>query len=296
MTDRQEEERQLAYELQEEAEAKAQAARRLSKPNGPDAQPHTDPPLTLAEWLERDLPEPDNLLGTLLNTTCRAILAGPTGLGKTMFGLSAAITMADGEAFLHWNAGRKCRVLYVDGEISRREMKRRLKDAVRRSGAKPEGLIILCKEDFEDMPPLNVPKGQKWMDAFIETHGPFDFIFFDNVQALLAGNMKDEEQWAETLPWIKALTRRAIGQMWFHHTGHDESRSYGSKAREWQMDTVILMERIDLPGTDLAFSLKFTKARAKTPDNRQDFEPVTMSLQDDKWTHSQTPTPKKALD
>ena len=82
---------------------------------------------------------------------------------------------------------------------------------------------------------------------------------------------------------------------WFHHTGHDETKSYGSKAREWQMDIVILMERIEVPGADLSFSFKFTKAREKTPENRADFEPVTMSLQDDKWTYSQTPTPKTQL-
>ena len=40
-------------------------------------------------------------------------------------------------------------------------------------------------------------------------------------------------------PAVGALAHaRSIGQMWFHHTGHDESKSYGSKAREWQMDTV----------------------------------------------------------
>jgi hypothetical protein len=97
------------------------------------------------------------------------------------------------------------------------------------------------------MPPLNTPHGQTWFDAFIEAHGPFDLIIFDNIQALLVGDMKDEEQWAKALPWVRSLTRRSIGQIWLHHTGHDESKSYGSKAREWQMDTVILMERADTP-------------------------------------------------
>jgi hypothetical protein len=81
----------------------------------------------------------------------------------------------------------------------------------------------------------------------------------------------------------------------FHHTGHDESKSYGSKAREWQMDVVGLMERVETPGADLSFSLKFTKARERTPENRADFDPVTMSLQDDQWSHTQTPIPKKSL-
>ena len=53
-----------------------------------------------------------------------------------------------------------------------------------------------------------------------------------------------------------ALTHEAVnGQVWFHHTGHDESRSYGSKAREWQMDCVAIMEKVHDPDSDLAFSL-----------------------------------------
>jgi len=42
-----------------------------------------------------------------------------------------------------------------------------------------------------------------------------------------------------------------------------------------------LMERVEAAGADLSFSLKFTKARERTPDNRADFEPVTMSLRED---------------
>ena len=115
-------------------------------------------------------------------------------------------------------------------------------------------------------------------DSLIADYGPFDLIIFDNIQSLLVGDMKEEDQWAGVLPWVRDLTRRSIGQIWFHHTGHDETKSYGSKAREWQMDTVALMERDEADNTDLCFSLKFTKARERTPENRADFEPVTMRL------------------
>ena len=62
------------------------------------------------------------------------------------------------------------------------------------------------------------------------------------------------------------------------------------------MDTVILMERVDVPGADLSFSLKFTKARERTPENRADFEPVTMSLRDDKSTHTKRQSLRSHLD
>jgi hypothetical protein len=155
--------------------------------------------------------------------------------------------------------------------------------------------VILSKEDFEDMPPLNTPKGQEWLDKFIEKHGPFDLIIFDNIQALLDGSMKEEEQWAAMLPYVRDLTRRSIGQVWFHHTGIDERRSYGSKAKEWQMDSVALMERVKDTEDDIAFTLTFTKARERTPDNRADFDPVTISLRGAEWlTGAARPrTPKR---
>ena len=219
---------------------------------------------------------------------------GPTGLGKTMFGLAVAIAIANNKGFLKWCARRHGHVLYIDGEMSRRELRRRLRDAVKLEGD-ANYLAVLSKEDHEDMPPLNTPAGQKWLDAFIKAHGHFDLIIFDNIQALLVGDMREEEQWSKLLPYVRSLTRRSIGQVWFHHTGHDESRSYGSKAREWQMDTVGLMERVELPGADLAFFLKFTKARERTPDSRSDFEPVTMGLTGDEWSCDRMPPPKKEL-
>ena len=139
------------------------------------------------------------------------------------------------------------------------------------------------------MPPLNKPEGKKWMDAFILAHGPFNLLIFDNVQALTEGDLKEEETWRPLLPWVRSLTRRNMGQLWLHHTGHDETKSYGSKAREWQMDAVAMLKRIKNAGADLSFEIEFTKARERTPDNRADYEPITMSLVDDQWCHGNVP-------
>jgi hypothetical protein len=64
----------------------------------------------------------------------------------------------------------------------------------------------------------------------------------------------------------------------------ETAKSYGSKAREWQMDTVILMKRESAnEAADIQFSIEFTKARERTPRNRSDFDEVTISLRDDRW-------------
>jgi hypothetical protein len=240
--------------------------------------------LSLGDWLSRDIAGRDCLLGELLSTTSRILLVGPTGLGKTNILIAIAYAVASGEPFLHWRAGEgPHRVLFIDGEMPQRLMRARLEEASGRLGTKPENLFILSREDFPDMPPLNTEAGQKFMDHVIDILGRVDLVIFDNIQALLSGDMKEEQPWQQILPWVRDLTRRQIGQIWAHHTGHDETHSYGTKTREWQLDTVILLEQQVRPGTDIAFTMKFPKARERTPENRADFEPTVITLADDKW-------------
>jgi hypothetical protein len=113
-------------------------------------------------------------------------------------------------------------------------------------------------------------------------------LILDNVQSLLSFDMKDEMPWQQTLPWVRDLTRRNIGQIWAHHTGHDESHGYGPKTREWQLGTVVRMETIEQPGADIAFSLKFSKARECSPENRSDFDPAVITPANDAWTSEQS--------
>jgi hypothetical protein len=242
------------------------------------------PPLTIAEWLARDLPEPDYLLGEWLSTTSRTLMIGSTGLGKTNLLLAMAMAAAAGRDFLHWRGRRQARVLYVDGEMSRRLFKERIADTARRLGVAPPTFYALSHEDIEDFAPLNTPEGQQCIEGFIERIGGIDLLVPDSVMCLINGNMRETDAWAQTMPWIRSLTKQKIGQVWAHHTGHDETKGYGDKTREWQLDTVGLMTKLERPGTDIAFTLSFSKARERTPANRADFADVSVALLGDEWT------------
>ncbi len=149
--------------------------------------------LSVAAWLDRQIPEPYFLMGEIFSTTSRAMIVADTGIGKTNLALALAFAMAEGSGFLHWRGcGRPVRVLYIDGEMSKRLVRARIADATRRAGTTPATLHILCRDAIEDMPPLNTPEGQRFIDRVIKGLGGADFVFFDNVQALLVGDMKDE--------------------------------------------------------------------------------------------------------
>lgn len=253
------------------------------------APPTKLPPLTIAEWQARELREPDWLLGNVLSTTTRAMLFAPTGVGKTMLCMAMAMALADGKPFLHWSGQRACKVLYIDGEMSSRLDRERIRDAVRRQGSAPEGFYFLCTADLEGFAPLNTELGQKQIEALIETIGGFDFIFFDNVMSLTSGNQREEETWTATQPWVRSLTTRGIGQLWVHHTGHDAAHSYGTKTREWQMDLVGGLFPVERPDANVSFKLSFEaphgKARERTPTTREDFREVDIALVDDHWAY-----------
>lgn len=246
------------------------------------------PVLKLNDWLARDLMEPDFLLGHLLSTTSRAIINAPTGIGKTMFGVAMLMGMAAGTGFLRWRSVRPARTLFIDGEMSRRLLRQRLADEATRLGVTPENMHALSREDVENFAPLNTPAGQMIIERVIEHIGGVDLIGFDNIMSLIGGDMKDGEPWRKILPWVLSLTRRGIGQMWVHHTGHDETRGYGDKTKEWQMDTVLHLEEIKRPDTDVSFLLTFPKARERTPTNRADFADLQVALVNDCWTWEAT--------
>ena len=248
----------------------------------PKPQQLTLPPLTAEEWAKRDLPKEDPLIGHWMSTTSRILLSADTGLGKTNLGMTLAGHLGSGIDFLHWHIPRARRVLFIDGEMSALLFKDRIADVARRLGSIPSETRFLSHEDVKDWQPLNTEAGQRYIHEIV-TQTAAEAVMFDNVMALILGDMRDEEAWRDALPLIMQLTARRVGQLWFHHTGHDASHSYGTKTREWRMDTVIHGSSVKRSDTDVSFQLEFRKACGRRPETRHDFQTVDIALVDDKW-------------
>jgi hypothetical protein len=96
--------------------------------------------------------------------------------------------------------------------------------------------------------------------------------------------MKDTESWAATMPWLTSLTARKMGWIWIHHTGHDEGHSYGDKSKEWGLNNLIRLERVERDDTDVSFTIRFEKARDREPETRADYADTRVALVEDAWS------------
>jgi hypothetical protein len=237
--------------------------------------------LLLSAWLTRKIAPRDYLLGNVFCTTSRWLVYGETGVGKSLFTYAMGGAIASGSAFLNWEARRPAKVMLFDGEMPAETFKERMQTLADQFG---DDLPIYAysREVLSDgdMPPFNTETGEAWLWREIEAVQP-DVIIFDSIMCLLAGSMVDEDAWEPVKLLIRKISARRIGQIWIHHTGHDKSKSYGTKTREWELDTVLSLTKAeDDAGGVLA---EFTKARLRTPKTLSEFETRVIRCGEDGW-------------
>jgi hypothetical protein len=240
--------------------------------------------LLVKTWVNRQLPERDYLLGNVLCTTSRWLIFGDTGVGKTLFAMAIGGAVASGKPFLKWIGRRQARVMYLDGELPGETFKERMV-MVARAWGEDIAFFGYSRDALtvDDMPALNTEEGAKWLWDEIRRVRP-DLIIFDSIMCLLIGKMGDEESWAPMKRLIRQLSARRVAQIWLNHTGHDADRSFGTKTKEWEMDTVVGLLKVDEDNpVDTTMQVEFRKSRLKRPETALEFSSVTVRLVGDEW-------------
>ena len=190
--------------------------------------------LLLDAWLERKIPPRDYLLGNVL---LHHVALADVRRDWRWQDLASGRYCWSGRVWQH--VSRLGRASASACHVSRwRNASRDVQgaDAANRSRYGEDiPLYGYNRDDLGDdaMPPLNEEDGEKWLMREIDLIRP-DLIIFDSVMRLLGGVMSDEESWKPTKHLVRRVTGRKIGQIWLHHTGHDGTKGFGTKTREWE--------------------------------------------------------------
>jgi AAA domain len=257
-------------EVNSEAFARNGAQHREQKPLPP---PPDRASLTVSAWLNKDIPERDFLLGGVMCTTSRWFIFGETGIGKTLIAMEMAAAIAVAAAFLKWPGQRRARMMYLDGELPMETFKERMELIADRHGKDIE-FYGYNREDLGDdaLAPLNTDAGQAWLKREIAAIKP-DLIIFDSIMCLLIGSMSEEATWMPVRPFVRWLSTQRIAQVWLHHA-NDLGKSFGDKTREWEMEAVIKLSKVE--GDETAILFEFVKARLRTPKTAAQFLPIVI--------------------
>jgi hypothetical protein len=243
---------------------------------------------TLGELLKRDIPERQCLLNPWLREHESCLLYAATGVGKSLFALSAALAVAGKGCFLGWKPDDEdWRVLYVDGEQHIGDIQdraRMLMDAVpdiSKTRAQTN-IQFLARQDQDpavDFPEITDAKQGGGQERILQKvlDGKFNLLILDNFSTL--GVVEDENK-ADSFNSIQSfllkLKTERVATILVHHTGKSDDTYRGSTKLAATFEVMLHLKRyrgdvkqrgrIDTEAADYGqahFELEWSKLRSQ---------------------------------
>ncbi len=249
--------------------------RRLASGNNPEPRrPLSDYIISQAELSEQDIPPRKYLLGKWMPLDSFGMLVAPRGIGKSWFCMFLAHAIATGRSqFLGWDINQKFPVLYVDGEMSKADIKERFDNICE---CKLDNLHLLCSEMlYQDGRPLCLDDkdDQEAIEealSCLQNKGQKpQLIVLDNLSTLRRGiNENDNSEASDLLDWLVKLRHLGFTVLVVHHSGKNGTPR-GASIIEVPMDFILELKKPETsafkPIGETRFDFKFTKVRAKSP-------------------------------
>jgi len=184
------------------------------------------------------------------------------GIGKTWFLESLGLSVAAGSSVLGIASPEPCRVLYLDGEMAREDIKARF-DLLEARLDIPRGTpFTVLAADWQEnyLPRLDTVAGQEAVEPFVEAA---DLVILDNRGCLFdPEGEKDATAWQPAQDWLLSLRRRGKAVIMAHHSNRQGGARGHSKAED-PLDLVIKLARPDDYSADhgARFVATFEKTR-----------------------------------
>jgi len=210
------------------------AASAESPPGPPGTLPRYQP----IDWQQLWDETPDDeewIIEPLLAVGRSIALYSAPKVGKSLLALEIAAAVAAGRPVLGQPAGPPRRVLYVDLENSRRDLKDRLIDL----GYKPQDLTNLVYLSFPALPALDSPAGGRDLLELATVHD-VDVVIIDTVSRVISGKENDADTF-NALYRCALAPLKGLGVAVFRldHAGKDTLKGQrGSSAKNGDVDAV----------------------------------------------------------
>lgn len=193
---------------------------------------------TPIDWqqLFDDIPdEEDWIIEPLLAAGRSIALYSPPKAGKSLLVLEIAAALVTGRPVLGQPAGKIRKVLYVDLENSRRDIRDRLTDL----GYKPADLGGLIYLSFPTLPTLDSAQGGREIMALALAHQA-DVVIIDTISRVISGKENDADTFAALYRYALApLKGIGVAVVRLDHAGKDIGKGQrGSSAKNADVDAV----------------------------------------------------------
>ena len=211
--------------------------------------------VSLKELLAMDLPKREHLIFPWLRQGESALVYAAPGVGKSLFALDLALTVAGGGLFLNqWAAPKTRRVLYVDGEMPLDDIRDRAAMIARgklKAGQKFD--YDKATENVEYAARSKQRPGASFVDLNNEKHqarllrlikcGGFELVIFDNLSTLAV--IEDENaagDFNNIVFFFQTLKATGKAFLLLHHTNKTGASYRGSSKIATTFETEMLLK------------------------------------------------------
>lgn len=199
-----------------------------------------DPDLwSVQSLLDAEFDPPRRWLGAFMFESCRAMLSGATGIGKTRWLLGCCKAILRGQSFATFDPDPDSlppRILYLDYELGILGMK----DILIPMSPWPPGMSVVCFDSprlgGDGFLPLDRERGQTQVSSLI-TSTQSTLVVIDNLYSAcmdgLLGGSEVNTAHKGLAEYLKLLSRNHVASLCAHHAGNDKTRAYGDSRLTW---------------------------------------------------------------
>lgn len=204
-------------------------------------------PVTFTRMASDTPPPLEYVFSPCLPTQGIAFVYAPTGVGKTLFTLNLAYSIAQGGNFLKYFCPKPRKVLYIDGEMPYGQLHSRVMQIAKVQGELdfPDNFMVLTPDKIVPfkIPMIDEEYGQKVYEMLMERYDR-EVIIFDNLSMLASFDENKSHEWKPIQNWLLSLRAKGKTVIIIHHSGKEKTGYRGTSRMLDCVDTAISLQPI----------------------------------------------------